>query len=68
MYFYGPDVGPMRPDGQPRHMRRARAPDVGETNWVFRQVERYLDRLTTFVLMAERGSPSGISAAGDWSS
>ena len=51
--FYGLDVGTVRPDGKPRHMRRARAPYAGETDQVFRKVERHLDRLTTTVPMAE---------------
>ena len=50
---FGPDVGPVCPDGQPRHMRRSKVPDVRETDWVLRQVERHLDRLTTVVPMAE---------------
>lgn len=54
MYFLcGPDVGPVRLEGQPRHMQRARALDTGETNRVFRQVERHLDRLTAPMPMAE---------------
>ena len=34
-------------------MWRARALDATETNRVFRQVERHLDRLTAAVLMAK---------------
>ena len=34
-------------------MRRARAPDATETDQVFHQVERHLDRLTVAVPMAE---------------
>ena len=51
--FCGPDVGPIHLEGQPRHMRRARAPNASETNIVFHQVERHLDRLTIVVPMAE---------------
>ena len=46
-------MGPMRLDGQPRHMRWARTLDVGEANRVFHQVERHLDLLTTIMSMAE---------------
>ena len=49
----GLDVGPMHPDGQPRHMRRSRVPDARETDRVLHQVERHLDRLTTVVPMVE---------------
>ena len=51
--WFEPDVGPVRPEGQLRHMRRARASDATETDWVFHQVERHLDRLTTAVPMAD---------------
>ena len=34
-------------------MRRSRVPDAGESEWVLRQVERQLDRLTTAIPMAE---------------
>ena len=46
-------MGPVHPDGKPRHMRQARAPNAGETNQVFHQVQRHLDHLTTAMLMAE---------------
>lgn len=46
-------MGHVHPDGQPRHMRRSRAPNSSETDQVFHQVERHLDRLTTVVPMTE---------------
>ena len=46
-------MGLVHPDGKPRHMWRARDPDAGETDRVFRQVERHLDHLTTAMPMAE---------------
>lgn len=51
--FCGLDVGPMHPNGKPRKMWLYRVPDAGETDRVFRQVERHLDRLTTIVSMVE---------------
>ena len=53
MFCGGADVGPVRSEGQPRHMRRARVPDAAESERVLRQVERHLDRLTAAILMAE---------------
>ena len=53
MFLFREDVGPVRPEGQPRHMRRSRVPDAGEADRVLHQVERHLDRLTTIVPMAE---------------
>ena len=46
-------MGRVRLDGKPKHMRQARALDVGETNRVFCQVERHLNCLTTTMSMAE---------------
>ena len=53
MFYFGVDVGPVRPEGKPRHMWRSRFPDVGEADRVLHQVERHLDRLTTAVPPAE---------------
>lgn len=50
---FGEDVGPVRPEGKPRHMWRSRVPDAGEADRVLRQVERHLDRLITVVPPAE---------------
>ena len=50
---FGSDVGPVRPEGKPKHMRRSRVPDAREADWVLHQVERHLDHLTTIVPMAE---------------
>ena len=64
MIFYGvkstnmfvlfePDVGPFHPEGQPRHMQRARAPYATEIDRVLLQVERHLDMLIVVVPMVE---------------
>ena len=50
---FGVDVGPVHPEGKPRHMWRARVPDAGESERVLRQVERHLNRLTFAIPMAE---------------
>ena len=50
MHFcFGADVGPVRLEGKPRHMRRAKVPSAGESERVLHQVERCLDRLTTAI-------------------
>ena len=50
---FGADVGPVRLEWKPRHMRRSRVLDAGEADRVLRQVERHLDRLTTAISPAE---------------
>jgi hypothetical protein len=51
--LFEPDARLVRLEGQLRHMQRARAPDSTETDRVFHQVERHLDRITAAVPMAE---------------
>lgn len=43
----------MCPEGQPRHMQRARVPDARDSEQVLRQVERHLDQLTFAIHMVE---------------